>query len=168
MPRCVTPGFLVSCLKVCGSISTGCQNRGSAALTPPQSQEQKPVRMEKVIGIGGIFFKARDPQALAAWYRQHLGVPGEGEHAEFPAHDSKTPDENARTVWALFPADTGYFGKSGTSFMVNYRVANLDRMLEQLRQAGIAIEKVEDYDYGRFAWITDPEDNRIELWQPIS
>jgi predicted enzyme related to lactoylglutathione lyase len=123
--------------------------------------------MEKVLGIGGIFFKARDPQALAAWYRQHLGVPGEGEHAEFPAHDSKTPGGNARTVWSLFPADTDYFGKPGASFMVNYRVANLDRMLEQLRQAGIAIEKAEDYDYGRFAWITDPEGNRIELWQPI-
>ena len=117
--------------------------------------------MEKVIGIGGIFFKAHDPQALAAWYRQHLGVPGEGEYTEFPAHDSE------RTVWALFPTDTDYFGKPGPSFMVNYCVANLDRMLDQLRQGGISIEKVEDHDYGRFAWITDPEGNRIELWQPI-
>jgi len=123
--------------------------------------------METVIGIGGIFFKARDPQSLAAWYRQHLGVPGEGEYAEFPAYNSERPTGNVRTVWALFPADTDCFGKPGPSFMVNYRVADLDLMLDQLRRAGIAIEKVEDHDYGRFAWITDPEGNRIELWQPI-
>jgi predicted enzyme related to lactoylglutathione lyase len=66
----------------------------------------------------------------------------------------------------LFPADTDYFGPSTQTFMINYRVANLDRMLDQLRQAGVAIEKAEDYDYGRFAWISDPEGNRIELWEP--
>ena len=123
--------------------------------------------MERVIGIGGIFFKARDPERLAAWYRQHLGVPGEGEHAEFVAPPAGHERDLARTVWAVFPEKTDYFGSPGPAFMVNYRVANLDRMLEQLRQAGIVIEKTEDYSYGRFAWITDPEGNRIELWQPL-
>ena len=66
----------------------------------------------------------------------------------------------------MFPADTDYFGSSSAPFMINYRVSNLDRMLEQLRRSGIVAEKVEDYDYGRFAWITDPEGNRIELWEP--
>ena len=70
-------------------------------------------------------------------------------------------------TWALFPNDTDYFGPSGQACMINYRVANLDRMLDQLRSAGIAIEKSQDFDYGRFAWITDPEGNRIELWQPL-
>ena len=123
--------------------------------------------MERVIGIGGIFFKSRDPEQLAAWYRQHLGMPGEGEHAEFVAAPPGNDGDRARTVWAVFPEKTDYFGSPGPAFMVNYRVASLDRMLEQLRGAGIAIEKVEDFDYGRFAWLTDPEGNRIELWQPL-
>ena len=120
--------------------------------------------MEKVLGIGGVFFKARDPQRLAAWYRDHLGLPVQGEYAEFPA--PVQPDLQAKCTWAAFPADTDYFGPAEAAFMINYRVANLDRMLEQLRRAGITIVKTEDYDYGRFAWITDPEGNRLELWQP--
>ena len=122
--------------------------------------------MEKVTGIGGIFFKARDPVRMAAWYRDHLGICSEGGHAEFPWHAPEQPDQAGRTVWALFPADTDYFGPSRAPFMINYRVANLDRMLEQLREAGVPVEKVENHDYGRFAWISDPEGNRIELWQP--
>ena len=66
----------------------------------------------------------------------------------------------------MFPADTDYFGSSKPAFMINYRVENLERMLEQLLRGGVNVEKVEDYDYGRFAWITDPEGNRIELWEP--
>ena len=113
--------------------------------------------MEKVLGIGGVFFKARDPQRLAAWYRDHLGLPVE----------PSQPDPQARIVWATFPADSDYLGSGGARFMVNYRVANLDRMLEQLRLADVTIEKTEDHEYGRFAWITDPEGNRVELWQPV-
>ena len=122
--------------------------------------------MEQVIGIGGIFFKVRDPAKMAAWYREHLGIPIEDGHAEFPLSTPDQPSEIGRTVWSLFPPDTDYFGPSAAPFMINYRVANLERMLEQLRNAGIPIEKVEDYDYGRFAWITDPEGHRIELWEP--
>jgi predicted enzyme related to lactoylglutathione lyase len=112
--------------------------------------------MEKVTGIGGIFFKVRDPERMAAWYREHLGIGAEDGSADFAA---------CRTVWSLFPADTDYFGPARPAFMINYRVASLERMLAQLREHGIAVEKVEDYDYGRFAWITDPEGNRIELWE---
>ena len=118
---------------------------------------------EKVTGIGGVFFKARDPNALTAWYRQHLGVPVEDGHADFHWHDKDRPGQTGRTIWSIFPATTDYFG---SAIMINYRVANLDRLLEQLREAGIAVEKVEDHDYGRFAWIIDPEGNRIELWEP--
>lgn len=117
--------------------------------------------MEKVTGIGGIFFKARDPARMAAWYRENLGICSDEGHADFFEHNNR--DSPGRTVWSLFPADTEYFGPA---FMVNYRVANLDRMLEQLRRNGTTIEKLEDYDYGRFAWVTDPEGNRIELWEP--
>ena len=122
--------------------------------------------MEKVTGIGGIFFRVRDPEMMSAWYREHLGIPIEDGHADFAWREGDRPDLAARTVWSLFPADTDYFGPARPAFMINYRVASLDRMLEQLRRGGIAIEKVEDYDYGRFAWISDPEGNRVELWEP--
>jgi predicted enzyme related to lactoylglutathione lyase len=118
--------------------------------------------MEKVLGIGGVFFRARDPKALVAWYREHLGVPVEPEQT-FAAFESTGPGEQA--VWSAFPADTTYLG-SGT-FMVNYRVKNLDAMLAQLRAAGAEVEeRVEDHVYGRFGWAIDPEGNRFELWEP--
>ena len=120
---------------------------------------------EKVNGIGGIFFRVRDPARMAEWYRDHLGIAAEDGHADFPWRDKDRPDEIGRTVWSLFPADTDYFGPTRPAFMINYRVANLERLLAQLRQSGVTVEKVEDYDYGRFAWITDPEGNRIELWE---
>ena len=121
--------------------------------------------MEQVTGIGGIFFKARDPGLMAAWYCEHLGIPTQNGHADFAAREKDRPEQIGRTVWSIFPADTDYFGSSA---MINYRVPDLDRMLEQLRRSGVTVEKTEDYDYGRFAWITDPEGNRIELWQAPS
>ena len=119
--------------------------------------------MEKVTGIGGIFFKARDPEKMAAWYRDQLGIRAEDGHADFAWREKDRPEEMGRTVWSIFPADTDYFA---SAVMINYRVSNLDQMLEQLRQSGVTVEKVEDFDYGRFAWITDPEGNRVELWEP--
>jgi predicted enzyme related to lactoylglutathione lyase len=124
--------------------------------------------IEKVIGIGGIFFRVHDMAKMSAWYRKHLGICAEDGHADFISRTHKQPDEIDRTVWSLFPADTDYFGPSRPAFMVNYRVANLERMLAQLRREGVMVEKVEDHDYGRFAWITDPEGNRIELWESKS
>lgn len=122
--------------------------------------------MEHVTGIGGVFFKAQDPPRLAAWYRDHLGILAKEEHTDFKWREKDQPDQIGRTVWSLFPSDTDYFGPASNAFMINYRVDNLERMLEQLRQGGVKVEKVEDYEYGRFAWITDPEGNRVELWEP--
>ena len=123
--------------------------------------------MEKVLGIGGVFFKARDPKALAAWYREHLGVPLEPEQT-YAALMSAAAGE--QTVWSTFALNTPYFGSGPQTFMVNYRVKNLDAMLAQLRAAGAQVdEKVEDYgEMGRFGWATDPEGNRFELWEPRS
>ena len=123
---------------------------------------------EKVTGIGGIFLRVRDPERMSAWYREHLGICAEDGHAEFAWREMERPDEVGRTVWSLFPADTDYFGPGRSAFMINYRVANLEKMLVQLRQSEVTVEKVEEHDYGRFAWITDPEGNRIELWEPKS
>jgi predicted enzyme related to lactoylglutathione lyase len=122
--------------------------------------------LEKVTGIGGVFLRVRDPERMAAWYRTHLGICAEDGHFDFMWSDAQRPDQPGRTVWSLFPAETDYFGPTRPAFMINYRVATLERMLSQLRQNGVAVDKVEDYDYGRFAWITDPEGNRIELWEP--
>lgn len=124
--------------------------------------------MKRVIGLGGVFFKARDPEKLRAWYQQHLGL-------EFDAYGSvvfSCPDEaeqrkRAQTVWSLFPSDTKYFDPSKAAFMINYRVENLASLLEQLRNEGVEVdERTEEYEYGRFGWIMDPEGNRIELWEP--
>ena len=76
------------------------------------------------------------------------------------------PEQVAHTIWSLFPTNTTYFGASRSPVMVNYRVANLERMIEQLRRNGVSIEKLEDSEYGRFTWVTDPEGNRMELWEP--
>ena len=116
--------------------------------------------MERVEGVGGVFFRARDPERLLAWYREHLGVE--------PAPDFQGQTfEDGPTVWALFPAGTDYFGPSGQSLMVNYRVRDLDAMLAQLRAAGVPVdEAVHESEFGRFGWATDPEGNRFELWQP--
>jgi hypothetical protein len=102
--------------------------------------------MERVTGIGGIFFKSSDPERMSAWYRNHLGIGNEDGQADFVWREHDQPD---RTVWSLFPAESDCLGSA--RFMINYRVSNLDGMLEQLRRDGVAVDEVEDYDYGRFA-----------------
>lgn len=120
--------------------------------------------METVTGFGGFFFRADDPAALAEWYRDHLGidpVPG----------DYDTPcwtQEAGATVFAPFEKVTDYFGNREKQFMLNFRVRNLDAMIAQLEEAGIAVRRDPDSPYpnGSFAWLNDPEGNPIELWQP--
>jgi predicted enzyme related to lactoylglutathione lyase len=123
--------------------------------------------MARAIGLGGIFFKARDPKALAAWYAQHLGLeinPYFG-GVKF-AEDAQRP---GCTIWTPFADDTKYFAPSDKPFMINFRVDDLDALLEQLRCAGVQVDaKVEKSDFGNFGWIMDPEGNRVELWQPPS
>lgn len=129
--------------------------------------------MKRVTGIGGIFFKSENPEQLYDWYEKHLGIRREphGQGAAFHWRepqdaDGTEPGPQALTAWCIFPQTTKYFGASKACFMVNYRVDNLDVLLEDLKGAGIEIDPHrEDYDYGRFAWITDPNGNRIELWE---
>jgi predicted enzyme related to lactoylglutathione lyase len=122
----------------------------------------------RVTGIGGVFFKAKDPGPLSAWYQRHLGVPVDANNsAMFHWRDDQRPDDRGMTVWAAFPDDTDYFGEDPKPFMINYRVDDLDAVLEALRSEGVWIDDHrEEYEYGRFAWIADPEGNRIELWEP--
>jgi predicted enzyme related to lactoylglutathione lyase len=124
--------------------------------------------MARVTGIGGIFFKAEKPDEMYQWYEKNLKIARspDGSGSMFEWLDPET-QEKAMTIWSIFPRDTKYFANSTANFMVNYRVDNLDELLEEMRQAGVAIDpKREDHEYGRFAWVTDPDGNRIELWEP--
>jgi glyoxylase I family protein len=119
--------------------------------------------MEKVTGIGGLFFRAHDPKALGLWYQQHLGI------ALTPSSegDPVWEQEAGATVFAPFPETTDYFGDANKFWMVNFRVRDLDKMAAQLQAAGIEIKiDAQSYPHGRFARLHDPEGNPIELWQP--
>ena len=123
--------------------------------------------MRRVTGIGGVFFKAEDPEKMYAWYEQHLGIRRQHGYVAFPWRADENPDERGLTVWSIFPRDTGYFNPGKSPLMINYRVDDLDALLEALKAEGVEIDpKREDHEYGRFAWIMDPEGNRIELWEP--
>ena len=122
--------------------------------------------MKRVTGIGGIFFKAQDPKAMKDWYRKHLDIDAGDYGASFHWCEADDPEKRGETVWTLFPHDPKYFAPSNSPFMVNYRVEDLHGLVALLREEGVEVEKVDDSDYGRFAWISDPEGNRIELWEP--
>ncbi len=125
--------------------------------------------MERVTGIGGIFFKAKRPAKLTEWYRKHLGLPSTpcGVPVVFTWREGPGRGRKAETIWSPFPAKTNYFAPSKAPFMVNYRVRDLDAMLRQLKRAKVKIDPhVEESEFGRFAWVMDPEGNRVELWEP--
>ena len=123
--------------------------------------------MARVTGIGGVFLKARDPKALAAWYVKHLNLSPAPYGITFLWSD-EVPKTTGSTTWSTFPADTKYFGTGPQTAMINYRVDDLDALLAELQKDGVPIDpKRDDSSYGKFAWITDPEGNRLELWQPL-
>ncbi len=125
---------------------------------------------QRVTGLGGVFFKAKNPVKLGAWYRQHLGLPVDPNWGgcSFAWRDAKRPKQKGSTVWSPFPGDTKYFGPGRQGHMVNYRVANLAKVIAALKKEGVWIDPkgIEKSEYGAFAWIKDGEGNRIELWQP--
>ena len=124
--------------------------------------------MSRVTGIGGIFFKAKDPVALRAWYKTHLVI----DVQEWGGAALRWTDEAGKpiagtTVWSIGPTDGDYFAPSKSSFMINYRVADLNAVLQALRSEGCnVLEKTDDSEYGKFGWVMDPEGNKVELWQP--
>jgi predicted enzyme related to lactoylglutathione lyase len=123
--------------------------------------------MKRVTGLGGIFFKADDPDQLREWYGKHLGLGTDEYGATFKWRELDHPEKEAFTVWCPFSKDTDYFAPSEKPFMINFRVANLNELLTQLRSEGVSVDdETEDSELGRFGWITDPEGNRIELWEP--
>ena len=125
--------------------------------------------MARVRGVGGVFFKSANPEALRAWYAKHLGIVSQGEYGTmFPWHQPDSPAEDNCTAWCIFPASTKYFGESKSPAMLNYVVDDLHATLNALREEGVWVDpKVDEYDYGKFGWIMDPDGNRIELWEPL-
>ena len=124
--------------------------------------------MKRVTGIGGIFFNAKDPVALRAWYKKHLGIDvQEWGGTAFTWTDDAGSPTTGTTVWSIGAADGSQFAPSTSSFMVNYRVEDLVSLMRALRQEGCnVLEKTDDSEYGKFGWVIDPEGNKVELWQP--
>ncbi|MHA1959582.1 MAG: VOC family protein [Candidatus Thorarchaeota archaeon] len=124
--------------------------------------------MARVLGIGGVFFKSRDPKKLQEWYVENLGFKPEDEGVViFKWSELGKVKRRAYTLWGPFPDDTKYFEPSKASSMINFVVDDLDGMLESLRSKGVDVDKhIEEHQEGRFGWIVDPEGNKIELWEP--
>jgi len=124
--------------------------------------------MKRVTGIGGIFFKAKDPKAMQAWYKQHLGIDVQDwGGAAFEWNDADGKSAGGTTAWCIMPTSTDTFAPSTAPFMVNYRVADLRGLLKALREEGCnVLEKSDESEFGKFGWVIDPEGNKVELWEP--
>lgn len=125
--------------------------------------------MAKVTGIGGIFFKCENPADMRKWYSENLGLVTNEYGSLFEFRNMDRPNEVNQLQWSPFKSDTKYFEPSQKQFMINYRVENLEKLVEELRNAGVTIcDDIASYDYGKFVHIMDPEGNKIELWEPIN
>jgi predicted enzyme related to lactoylglutathione lyase len=124
--------------------------------------------MKRVTGIGGIFFKAKDPEGMRAWYKTHLGVDVQdwgGAAFSWSGDDGKPT--GGSTIWSISAMDSSTYAPSSAPFMINYRVADVDALLAALREEGCnVVGDSEDSEYGKFGWVLDPEGNKVELWQP--
>ena len=144
------------------------------ASTPANTTSNKegvamPSERGRILGIGGIFFKSANQQQTREWYGKHLGLADKGGGVMMSWREKANPEKEHVTVWSVFPGNTKYFEPSQATFMVNYIVDDLDALLERLQKEGVKIDpKRQNEDYGRFAWIYDPDGNKIELWQPLT
>ncbi len=124
--------------------------------------------MKRVTGIGGIFFKTKDPAKTKAWYTKHLGLNADDYGTSFEWRHSDDPDKKGFTAWSPMKESTDYFFPSEKQFMINFRVANLEALIVELKKEGVEqIGEVQLFEYGKFAHILDPEGNKIELWEPV-
>ena len=124
--------------------------------------------MIKVTGIGGIFFKCRNPEQMKEWYNKNLGLVTDEYGSPFEFRNANKPEEKNYLQWSPFPANTKYFEPSDKEFMINYRVENIEALVEELKKDVVTIvDEINEYDYGKFIHIMDPEGNKIELWEPV-
>jgi predicted enzyme related to lactoylglutathione lyase len=130
--------------------------------------QTNPNNMKKVTGIGGVFFKCKNPKETTEWYKKHLGLDTNPYGATFEWYEGPDSTTKAQTQWTPFPETTNYFGTSNQNFMINYRVENLEALVEELKKEGVTIvDKIEAYDYGKFVHILDGEGNKVQLWEAI-
>ncbi len=121
---------------------------------------------KRVTGLGGFFFKTDDPNGIKDWYKKHLGIPTDQYGWTFWWKDKDGND--CSTQWSPMKSDTSYFKPSESSFMMNFRVENLVELLEALKEEGVTIVgEIEEFEYGKFGWILDPDGNKLELWEPV-
>lgn len=122
---------------------------------------------KRVTGIGGVFFKCKDPDKVKEWYNKHLGLETDAYGTNFEWRQGADPDKKGFTQWSPFSDKTGYFEPSKKEFMINYRVENLVKLVEQLKKEGVTVlDEIETFEYGKFVHILDVEGNKIELWEP--
>lgn len=139
-------------------------NKSSAKTSTMENENSK---LKRVTGIGGIFFKCKDPKTMKDWYKTHLGLNTNDYGANFEWREADDPTKKGSTTWSPFPETTKYFAPSPNNFMINYRVANLEALVEELKKEGVTIvDTIETYDYGKFVHILDAEGNKVELWEP--
>lgn len=125
-------------------------------------------KIKKVTGIGGIFFKCKNPKKITEWYHKHLGLDTNPYGATFNWYEGSDSTKKAQTQWTPFPKTTKYFGPSAQSFMINYRVENLETLVEELKKEAVTIvDKIETYSYGKFIHILDGEGNKVQLWEAV-
>lgn len=123
--------------------------------------------MKKVTGIGGIFFKCKDPEKMKEWYKTNLGLQTDDYGTSFEWRQSDFPDRKGYTAWNTFPETTNYLEPSKKDFMINYRVENIEALVEELKKDGVnVVDEIETFEYGKFVHILDIEGNKIELWEP--
>jgi predicted enzyme related to lactoylglutathione lyase len=123
--------------------------------------------MAKVTGIGGVFFKCKDPNGVKEWYKTHLGLESGPYGANFEWREDADPEKKGSTAWNPFPETSKFFDPSAKDFMINYRVENLVELVEQLKKDGVTVtDAIETYEYGKFVHIVDLEGNKVQLWEP--
>lgn len=137
-----------------------------------EKETQKELIMDdttpKVTGIGGIFFRTKNPQEIKSWYGENLGLAISEYGSSFEFRNANRPDEINYLQWSPFDENTDYFDPSVKEFMINYRVQNIEGLVQKLRKNGVTVvDSIEEYSYGKFVHILDPEGNKIELWEPI-
>jgi len=144
---------------------------GSLEAQSPQAEKPAAAKTEqrgRILGIGGVFFKSANRNQMREWYAQHLGLADKGQGAVLPWREQDNPQKEHVTLWTVFPSSTDYFDPGKAPFMINYIVDDMDALLDRLKQEGVKIDaKRVNESYGRFAWIYDPDGNKVELWQPL-
>lgn len=147
------------------------QKSGTEAMQETQSEIETIMTNDstpKVTGIGGIFFRSKDPKSINEWYGKHLGLAIDDYGSPFEFRNANNPEEINYLRWGPFDENTDYFDPSEKDFMINYRVQHIEALVEQLKEQGVTVvDSIASFDYGKFVHIMDPEGNKIELWEPV-